>query len=122
MHQVSLKKIREIINPDAVLYLTLEQYGTKFVVIDSQTTVAVSGKLVATQSGEVLWEGRATANNASSSGGGGLAELLVRAVVSQAVNSTTDYAHKVSALANNQLFFTHDTGLLNGPYSATPYE
>lgn len=95
MHQASLKKIREIINPDTVLYLTLEQYGTTFVLLSSETTVTVSGKLVSTRSGEVIWEGRSTASQPSSSGGGGLAGMLINAVVSQAVNSTTDYAHKI---------------------------
>src|SRR3989338_5560103 len=36
MHEVSLKKIKDIINPDAVLYITLEQYGSQFVVVQSQ--------------------------------------------------------------------------------------
>lgn len=117
MHQASLKKIREIINPDTVLYLDLEQYGTKYVLINSQTTVTVSGKLVSAKSGDVLWEGRATAvQSGSSSGSGGLLGALVSAVVTQAVNSSTDYAHEVSSLANNQLFYTEGHGLLNGPY------
>jgi hypothetical protein len=122
MHQASLKKIREIINPDAVLYLTLEQYGTKFVLIDSQTTVTVSGKLVSAKSGEVIWEGRATSVQSSSSGGGGLAEMLVKAVVHQAVNSSTDYARKVSEQASSELLLTQNQGLLNGPYNSKPNE
>ncbi len=122
MHQASLKKIREIINPDTVLYLTLEQYGTSFVLLSSETTVTVSGKLVSTKTGEIIWEGRSSANQSSASGGGGLGAMLINAVVSQAVNSTTDHAHKVSEQANNQLFYTKETGLLNGPYSLKPYE
>ena len=118
MHQASLKKIREIISPDAVLYLTLKEYGTKFVLLSSETTVSVSGKLVSTKSGEVIWEGQSTANQPSSSSGGGLAGMLISAVVTQAVNSTIDHAHTVSAQANSELFFTDQTGLLDGPYSA----
>ncbi len=116
MHQVSLKKIKEIINPDAVLYITLEQYGTKFVVIQSQTTVVASGKLISTTSGEVLWEGKTSKVIASSDGGGGIAGLLVNAIVSQAINSSIDHAHQVSALASQELFMTSGQGLLNGPY------
>lgn len=116
MHEVSLKKIKEIINPDAVLYLTLVDYGTKFVVIQSQTTVVASGKLVSTKSGEVLWEGTVTKVVSSSDGGGGLAGMLVSAVVSQAINSSVDHAHSVAAVANEELFMTDGQGLLNGPY------
>ncbi len=120
MHQASLKKIKEILNPDAVLYLTLESYGTKFILLDSQTTVAVSGKLVSTLNGEVIWDGRVVTTKSSSSNGGGLAQMLVTAVVSQAANSATDYAHRVSSEANATLFFNPNNGLLNGPYNVNP--
>jgi hypothetical protein len=123
MHQASIKKIREIMSPDAILYLTLEKYGTTFVVVDSQTTVTVSGKLISAITGDVLWEGKASATPGSSSGNsGGLAGLLVAAVIKQAVSSSTDEAHKVSAQANQMLFNGKDTGLLNGPYAPNPYE
>jgi hypothetical protein len=120
MHEVSRKKIKEILNPDAVLYLNLEKYGSKFVVVDSQTSVAVSGKLIATVSGEVLWEGRVEHTDASSNGGGGLAGMLIGAVVSQAINSTVDRAHEVSILASKDLFTTEGQGLLAGPYKQDP--
>lgn len=116
MHEVSLKKIKEILNPDAVLYITLEQYGTKFIVIQSQTTVVATGKLVSTSSGQVLWERRVIKTVASSDSGGGLAGMLVGAIVSQAVNSSVDYAHDVSVIASHELFTTEGQGLLNGPY------
>lgn len=119
MHEVSLKKIKEILNPDAVLYLNLEQYGSKFVVIESQTTVAASGKLVSTASGEVLWTGQIVKTVSSSNSGGGLAGMLIGAVVSQAVNSTVDHAHDVSIIASQELFMTEGQGLINGPYLPT---
>lgn len=120
MHQVSLKKISEIINPDAVLYLTLERYGTSFVVIDSQTQVVVSGRLIDAKTGTLLWEGSAAANDSSSSSGGGLTGMLISAVVKQAINSSVDAAHDVAPIANNQLFYTQQRGLLNGPYHSKP--
>lgn len=114
MHQISLKKFSEIIGPDAILYLTLEQYGTQFVLVSSQTQVTVVGKLVDARTGTLLWEGRATATDASDSSNG-LASIIT-AVVVQAVNSTVDHAREVSQLANQHLFFTQDQGLLYGPY------
>ncbi len=120
MHQASVKKIKEIINPDAILYLTLEKYGTSYVVVDSQTTVAVSGKLISTLTGEIIWEGKATANDGSQSGGGGVAGMLIGAMIKQAVNSSTDEAHNVAPQANQTLFYTEGQGLLNGPYHPQP--
>lgn len=121
MHQVSLKKIKEIINPDAILYLTLEKYGTTFAVLSSHTTVSVSGKLISAITGEVLWEGSATVTpDNSSSSSGGLLGSLVSAVITQAANNATDNAHEVSAQANEVLFATEGKGLLNGPYFKNP--
>lgn len=116
MHEVSLKKIKEIINPDAVLYLNLEQYGTNFLIIDSQTTVAASGKLISTASGQILWQGEIRKVVSSSDSGGGLGGMLLSAVVSQAVNSSVDHAHNVSYTASQELFATDGQGLLDGPY------
>ena len=118
MHQISLNKFSEIIGPDAILYLTLEQYGTKFVVVSSQTQVTVKGKLVDARTGTLLWEGRATATDASNSNNG-LASII-SAVIVQAVNSTVDHAREVSQIANQNLFFTESQGLLNGPYHPKP--
>ena len=120
MHEVSLKKIKEIINPDAVLYITLEEYGSKFVLLQSQTTVVAFGRLVSTATGEELWQGRVRKVIASSDGGGGLGGMLVNAMVTQAVNSSVDYAHNVSEIASQELFATEGQGLLNGPYKPEP--
>ncbi len=114
MHQISLKKFSENIGPDAILYLTLEEYGTKFIVISSQTSVKVSGKLVDAHTGTILWEGHAIGSDASDSSNG--VASIITAVVVQAVASTKDHAHEVSHLANQNLFLTEDHGLLNGPY------
>jgi hypothetical protein len=116
MHQASLRKIKEIINPDAVLYITLENYGSKFVVVQSQTTVTANASLVSTATGEVLWQGRVHKAVASSDSGGGLGGLIVSAMVSQAINSSVDHAYQVSVVASQELFMTEGQGLLDGPY------
>jgi hypothetical protein len=120
MHQASVKKIREIINPDAILYLTLESYGTSFIIVDSQTTVTVSGKMISTVTGEVIWQGRASADDGSHSSGDGVAGVLIGAVIKQAVNSSTDQAHNIAPEANNILFNNEHSGLLNEPYHPKP--
>jgi hypothetical protein len=115
MHQAPLDKIRDIFGADAVLYVTLKQYGTKYQVINSATIVTVQAKLVDTKTGLVLWEGTATAQQNSSGSGNIFADLVV-AAVSQAVNSSTDQAHDVSRMANTLLLTPKDRGLLYGPY------
>jgi hypothetical protein len=116
MHQVPLNKVSDIIGADAVLFLTLKQYGSKYVVLNSVTTVQVEAKLVDTRTGVILWQGAGTAQQ-SGSGGGNLLANLIAAAITQAINSKTDRAHQVSRLANAQLFYPKDTGLPYGPYS-----
>lgn len=115
MHQAPLDKIRDIFGADAVLYVTLKQYGTKYQVINSATIVTVQAKLVDTKTGLVLWEGTATAQQNSSGSGNLIADLIV-AAVDQAINSSTDQAHDVSRMANTLLLTPKDHGLLYGPY------
>ncbi len=125
MHQIPPAKIREIVGADAVLYVTLKRYGTKYQVLNSATTASVKASLVDTASGLTLWEGSATVqqNSASenSAGGSGILGVLVAGAVSaavdQAVNSSTDKAHEVCRLANAQLFLAKNRGLPYGPYS-----
>jgi hypothetical protein len=115
MHQVPLDKVREIIGADAVLYTTLAQYGSKYQVINSTTQVSVKGKLVDTRTGIVLWEGVGLAQQ-NSGGSGNLIADAIAAVITQAINSSTDQAHEVSRAANFNLLSMKDRGILYGPY------
>ncbi len=115
MHQTPLPKLREIFGADAVLYITVEQYGTKFMVVDSTTVVSATGKLVDVRTGTELWSGRASASDAENrqNSGGGLAGMLITAIVRQVIGSVSDAGHAVSAVTNVRLA----SGLLPGPRS-----
>lgn len=116
MQQVPLSKVAEITGADAVLYVTLEEYGTTYKVIDSQTTVKAHAKLVDTHTQVLLWEGEGVAVQ-SGSGGSNLIAKLIASAISQMVNSSTDRAHKVSRTANANLFYAKERGLPYGPYN-----
>lgn len=116
MNQVPVKKVGEIMGADAVMFLALKQYGSKYVLLDSITTVEVLAKLVDTRTGTLLWEGRGFSQQ-SSGGSGNLLADAVAALVSQTINKTVDSAHNVSRLANDTLFLPENTGLPYGPYS-----
>ena len=116
MHQVPLNKVTEILGADAVLYITVEQYGTKYQLINAATIVRARGKLVDTRTGLLLWEGKTAVQQNSNSGSGGLLTALVAAALTQVLSSSTDAAHNLSGRANVILFNTKDQGLLYGPY------
>jgi hypothetical protein len=48
MHQAPLNRIREVTGADAVLLVTLEQYGSHYHVLNSTTVVKVRAQLVDT--------------------------------------------------------------------------
>jgi len=114
MHQAPLDKIRDIIGADAVLYITLKQYGTKYQLINSATLVTADAKLVDVRTGTLLWQGTVAAQD-NTGGSGNILADLVAAAVGQAINKSTDHAHDVCRIANLQ-FGVKDHGLLFGPH------
>ena len=116
MHQVALDKLRASTGADAVLYPILHQYGTKYVVLSSTTTVDVSVRLVDTRSGKLLWEGHGVAAQGSNNGNQGLLGAVIGALVSQIITAKADLGYPVSRAANLQVFFTKGRELPPGPY------
>ncbi len=117
MQEAPLAKMAEITGADAVLFLDLKQYDSKYQVLASVTRVEVTAKLLDSRSGILLWEGRGYAEQGSGNSGNILANL-VAAAVTQAINKKSDRAHEVSRAANVTLFDPEATGLPYGPYSA----
>jgi len=118
MHQIPLDKIHEIIGADAVLYMTVEEYGTKYSIIDSSTIVRLLARLVDVETGNLLWNGHVDVRvSGSQNSGGGLIGALVASAVNQVIASGTDQAHDVAAQANGRLLTTRGQGLLYGPYN-----
>lgn len=118
MNNVPLSKIEEIVGADAVLYVSIEEWGQKYVVLQSTTVVKARAKLVDVKTGTVLWNGIAQFSEGSSDGGGGLIGMAVAAVVEQIVDSLSDRTHRVAAQANNMMLRNPTSGLLPGPYRA----
>jgi hypothetical protein len=106
MHEAPLDKLREIFGADAVLYLTVERYGTKYQILASATTVRIKARLVDARTGVCLWE-NLSESQANETG-------LVEAVVSQVLSKFSDKAHDVAVTSSNQLV-RGPGGLLHGP-------
>jgi hypothetical protein len=116
MHGVLLDKIKEIIGADAVLYITIEEWGQKYHVISSSTVVRASGRLVDVETGATLWTGKAQAVRNSGGGGqGGIIGTLIAAAVHQIVYSMIDQTHELSRFATTAMVVNKDNGLLFGP-------
>lgn len=111
------KKIHEIFGADSILYLTVNEYGSSYKLLDSVTTVSLDGKLVDLRSGTTLWSGSGKHSQGSvDHSKSNLLGSLIVAAISQAVNASTDQGYKVSAVAMSNLVENGTNGgLLIGP-------
>lgn len=116
MNTIPLDKIKEHIGADAVLYVTLDDWGQKYQVLSSDTVVRGAVKLVSTASGETLWDSPINGVLNSGNSGGGLIGALVSAVATQIIGSVNDQTPGVARIANQQAFNSKKRGLLSGPY------
>lgn len=120
IQQIPGNKLREIFGADAALYINVKQYGTSYAVIASETRVTAEGRLVDLRSGKTLWSGSATAssNEGNNNSGGGLIGLLVKAVVSQIIDSLSNRGHAIAGITSNRLLAAgRPNGILYGPRS-----
>lgn len=109
-------KIREIFGADAIFYVNIEEYGTSYKLIDSVTKVSLEGKLVDLKTGKTLWEGTGSFAEGSSSNNDGLLVMLVKAAVSQIMDTSKDKGYQVTAPAtSNLIHLGKNGGLLVGP-------
>ena len=115
MHGVALDKIRNIIGADAVLYVTIEEWGQKYIVVQSITTIKAKARLIDTASGEVIWQGTQAVSQGSGGGGDPIA-MLITAAVTQIINTMVDYTHDLSRVANHTMIYDANQGFLAGPY------
>ncbi|WP_028468629.1 DUF799 domain-containing protein [Neptunomonas japonica] len=116
MHSIPLEKINEFIAPDAVLYVNIEEWGQKYQVLASTTVVQATLKLVDAKTGTVIWDGVAAGQRSSGDGGGGLAGILVAAIVEQIAGNILDYTPSVATLANQLALNNKGIGIPSGPY------
>jgi hypothetical protein len=120
VHQVPVDKLHSIFGADSALYITVEEYGTSYVVISSETAVTVSASLVDLRTGVQLWQGKARASSAEqrNNSGGGLVGMLVVAAINQIAETITDKGFEIAAITSNRLLSSDAyNGLLYGPRS-----
>jgi hypothetical protein len=119
MHATSAQKLREIFGADAALYVSISKYGTVYQVLNSASIVAADAKLVDLKTGKLLWSGSASASSAEGENQqGGLAVLLVTALVKQVMGTVMDQSHQIAGITSTRLLSAGiPNGILYGPRS-----
>ncbi|MCX8648912.1 DUF799 domain-containing protein [Gilliamella sp. B2776] len=126
IQSVSLAKIRKIFNPDAVLFINIQNYGTNYQIIQSDTRVTLDAKLVDARSEKILWTGSASASSLENQQtSNSLISTLISAAITQITNTVRDHSVAISGVATARLFTPNPIkadGILYGPYAATKVE
>lgn len=120
IHAVPAKKLNEIFGADAVMYLEVQEYGTSYAVLSSDTVVVVQAKLVDSKTNEILWQGkaRAASSEQNDGSGGGIVGMLVEAAVTQIMETAMDTGFEIAGIASERLLSPQARhGLLYGPRS-----
>ena len=119
IHAVSAQKLREIFGADAAVYLHIQRYGSTFTGLASAAVVQLDARIVDLRNGAELWHGSAQASSAegqNNNAGGNIIGLLVQAIVTQVLNTTTDASYKVAGVASQRLLAPNPVnGVLPGP-------
>jgi len=105
MHTISLDKINEVLAADAVLYVTINDYGQHYKLISSRTVFNASAKLVSVSTGEILWQGRASKSKDNARyGNNSIGGVLASALITQVLTANSDRAHDLAREANQEMF------------------
>ncbi|WP_438280019.1 DUF799 domain-containing protein [Pseudomonas alabamensis] len=120
IQQLPMNKLHEIFGADAGLYVTVSDYGTRYMVLSSATIVTAQAKLIDLKTGTTLWTGHATASSQENQQGqGDLISLLIMAAVNQIVSSVQeDAGYPIAGMTSARLLTPNPNGgLLYGPRS-----
>ena len=118
VHAADPKRLGEIFDADAILYVTIERWDAQYVVLATQVTVEFTYILKSGRTGEEMW--RRTAKmvyqpQQSNSSGNLIADLIVMAVAAAMVKAAPNYI-PLTQQANTLAVIEPGKGLPAGPY------
>lgn len=89
-----VSKFKEYFGADAVLFTTIKKWDLSYMVLASTLTVSIDCKLKSTTSNQILWKykGTVVVDLSGGNAGGGLAGLIVKAIVTAVQSAVADYA------------------------------
>lgn len=109
IHQLPTERFYELFGADAVLFITIKDWSTKYLVVASSVVVSMEYVLKDTRTGQVLWKN--DQGFVQQSGGGDLISMTVSAAINALVTDYLPLARQANLLA-----FLPPKGIPVGPY------
>lgn len=119
MSNVPVQKFKEYFGVDAVLYVTILQWNTSYLITSGSVNVKLACELKSTKSGEVLWfydDVVEVSTEGSSGGAGGWVGLLVKAATTAIKTAATDYV-PLARKANAKILVALPCGRYNQSFN-----
>jgi hypothetical protein len=112
VHGADPMRLAALFGADAVLYIAIERWDAKYVVVSTQVTVAFEYALKDGKTGDTLWSDKETMVYASDGGNQGLLAAIVSAAITKAAPNYMPLARQ----ANGRALAYPGPGFPAGPY------
>jgi hypothetical protein len=116
VHSGDPRRLGELFGADAVMYISIDRWDAKYVVLSTTVTVELNYSIKSTHTAEELWSNhQRVVYQPQASGSAGLAGLIANAITAAMAKAAPNYmplAHQ----ANNGAINLKGTGLPAGPY------
>jgi hypothetical protein len=113
VHGADPARLAALFDADAVLYVTIERWEAKYLLVSTQVTVAFRYVLKDGKTGDVLWQDAESMVYASDGGGQG---GLIAAMVSAAITKASPNYMPLARQANAKALAYPGPGFPAGPY------
>jgi hypothetical protein len=120
VHAGDPRRLGELFGADAVMYISIERWDARYIVLSTTVTVDLTYVLKSTKTGQDLWRNHRTVVYEPAGHGGGIAGLIADAVQAAITKAAPNYL-PLAILANEQAVGLKGTGLPAGVYN-TAYQ
>lgn len=117
VHGADTRKLCSLFGADSVLYVSIERWDAKYLVLSTQVTVSFDYTLKGCRTGDAIWNNKRTMVYApqNQSSGNPLADLIVMAASAAVTKAAPNYM-PLARQANGMTFAYPGPGIPAGPY------
>jgi hypothetical protein len=123
IHAAQASRLGRLFGCDAALFVTIQQWDSKYVIITTQTTVRFEYALKSCKTGSTIWEDTQTmvySPSSSNSSGNLIADLIAQAILAAVEKGAPNYM-PLTIQANALAAGVPGRGLPAGPYLPAQY-